>query len=319
MSTTYLFRIDGAKENDDFFAAMVQSANHVYAGVELRVGSVGWIPDLLKVVVDEPPDRCSLTLIELEATEPAALISCRKYLPESSAGVLSAFSDYLDRVIRQCRSSADRRESEFAKLKSILSESRQTTIRTAGALRSSTVVVEELPLIDQPERAAQPRAIRKVEQGPARVFQGVLRLSAREGKGFARSVMILDAVIRRRDHSSATLHAWRGRAPLKGVLREKTQDYSAIRKAVLESQHGATLDFEGVLSDLVRIWSEARGQTFDPEQIRRLINCYFPVALTIRRDQHMTGVFEMARKHLAETATGKVCGLGSQDCGVGQT
>jgi hypothetical protein len=114
MPTTYLFRIDGAKDNDDFFGAMRASVQHVYAGADFRVGAAGWIPDLVKLVVDEPPARCSLTLIELEATESVALISCRKYLPEDSASIVSAFRKYLDRVISQCRISADPREAEFS-------------------------------------------------------------------------------------------------------------------------------------------------------------------------------------------------------------
>ena len=110
---TCLFRIDGAKENDAFFAAMRSSASLVYAGLDFRVGSAGWVPDLVMVSVAEPPRRCSLTLIELEATESVALISSRRYLPENSAEILAAFMAYLGRVIRQCRSTADARGSEF--------------------------------------------------------------------------------------------------------------------------------------------------------------------------------------------------------------
>src|SRR5438552_1857138 len=148
MSTIYLFRVDGAKDNDAFFASMRSSVSHAYAGVDFRVGGAGWVPDLVRVIVDDPPDRCSLTLIELEATESVALMSCRKYLPENSADILKAFNDYLDRVIRQCRSSADTREADFAGLKAVLSEISQVTVTTAGALRSSTSFVEELALID---------------------------------------------------------------------------------------------------------------------------------------------------------------------------
>src|SRR5437899_9390134 len=130
MSTVYLFRVDGAKDNDEFFGATRASAHHVYAGADFRVGAAGWIPDLVKVVVEEPPERCSLTLIELEATESVALISCRKYLPEDSTGIFSAFNDYLDRVVRQCRSTADPRESEFVRLKIVLSTVSQVMITT---------------------------------------------------------------------------------------------------------------------------------------------------------------------------------------------
>src|SRR5262245_39404254 len=110
MPIAYLFRIDGAKDNDAFFSALRPEMAHVFAGVEFRVGAGGWIPDLVRIIAEETSDRYSLTLIELEATESVALISCRKYLPEKSVDILAAFDDYLSRVIRQCRSTADARE-----------------------------------------------------------------------------------------------------------------------------------------------------------------------------------------------------------------
>jgi hypothetical protein len=303
MSTVYLFRVDGAKDNDEFFGAMRASARHVYSGVDFRVGTVGWIPDLVKLVLEEPPDRCTLTLIELEATESVALISCRKYLPENSANILAAFTEYLDRVICQCRTSADPREPEFVRLKAILSQVSQVTVTTAGALRSSTAFVEELPLMDQPKLAAQARAIQEDQEDKARAFQGVLRLSAHEAKALARCVMILDAVLRRRDHSSATFHAWRGQArsqPLKRLLTENKGSHPALRALVFEAQNrGITVDFEKVLSELVEIWSAARGNSLDPEHTRKLVSRYFPVALPIRGHEQMAGIFEIARKQLS--------------------
>lgn len=306
MPAVYLFRVDGAKDNDDFFGAMRSSVGHVYGGVDFRVGVAGWIPDLVRVVVEQPSGRCSLTLIELEATEAVALISCRKYLPENSVNILSAFGEYLDRVIRQCRTSADPRGSEFASLKATLSQATQVTVTTAGALRSSTAFVEELPLIDQPKMAAPLRAIQEDRQDQSRVFQGILRLSAHEAKALARCIMILDAVIRHRDHSSATFHAWRGQArtqPLKRLLSENNGNHPALRAFVFEAQNrGITVDFEQVLAEVVEIWSAARGGQLDPEHTRRLVSGYFPVALPIRGHEQMTGVFETARKHLAEEA-----------------
>ena len=72
--------------------------------------------------MSEPPDSCTLTLIELEATEPVALISCRKYLPEASADIVAAFYAYLDRAIRQCQTTADPRKSELVHLKTLYRE-----------------------------------------------------------------------------------------------------------------------------------------------------------------------------------------------------
>ncbi len=306
MSTAYLFRIDGAKDNDDFFAAMRTSVSHGYAGVDFRVGAAGWIPDLVKVVVEKSSDRCSLTLIELEATESVALISCRKYLPENSTDILNAFSDYLDRVIRQCRSTADPREHEFFRLKSVLSQIEHVTVTTAGALRSSTCFVEELPLIDQPTLVAQPRPVREEKAQPERIFRGLLRLSAQEANALARCVMIIDAIIRNRDHSSATTRTWLGRArtqPLKVLLIENCDIHPALRAFVLERQRrGATLDFEIMLSELIDIWSVALERSVDLERSRNLVSGYYPVASAIKAHDHMAAVFETARKHVGEEA-----------------
>jgi hypothetical protein len=265
---TYLFRIDSAKDNDEFFATLRTSATHVYAGVDLHIG-VGWVPDLVKVVVEESPDRCSLTLIELEATESAALISCRKYLPEKSADILSVFSDYLGRVIRQCRSTADSREHEFARLKVVLAESTQIIVTTAGALRSSAHSLEELHLIDQPKVAGRPRPIQHDQPESNRTFQGVIRLTRREAEALARCVMILDAVMRGHDRSGPRFECWRRRAtsqPLKRFLTQNDVVHPSLRSLIFESKHGGiTLDFEQVLLDLIAMWTAARKEQVDPD------------------------------------------------------
>jgi hypothetical protein len=296
---TYLFRIDGAKDNDEFFAAMCSSVSHVYAGADFRVGAVGWIPDLVKIVVEEPLNRCSLTLIELEATESAALVSCRKYLPENSAEILSAFSGYLDRVIRQCRSTADLRESEFARLKDAISQVSYVTISTAGGLRSSTRLVEELLLIDQPKLVVQPQHVQHEQEDSRRTFRGVVRLTRLDAEALARCVMILDAVIRRCDHSGTRFEIWIRRArsqPLKRLLTENKGSHPALRSLVLAPKHaGVTLDFEQLLSEVIEVWLQALRRQPNQEQVRTAISCYFPLAAGIKGHESMTAVFETAR------------------------
>lgn len=302
---TYIFRVDSAKDNDAFFDAMRPSASFVYAGIDFRVGSVraNWIPDLVRVTVADPPDHCSLTLIELEQTESVALESCRKYLPENSAAIFDAFNDYLDRVIRQCRSAADPRESEFVNLRATLSNAKHLTITTAGALRSSPSFVEELPLIDQPTYVAPSQEVKQDGREVTKCcFQGVLRLSEREAKALGRCVMVLDAVIRQRDHSSAIFRAWRGQdrsQPLKQLLLKNGDSRPALRAFVFETKgRGITLDFDAVLSELVEIWSTAGTTQVDPEHIRTLISGYYPTASAIRGHDRMTAVFEAARRFL---------------------
>jgi hypothetical protein len=304
MPTVYLFRIDSSKDNDDFFEALNPAAAHVYAGSDFRIGTVDWIPDFVKVVVDDSASRCSLTLIELEATESEALRSCRKFLPENSTAIVQAFVDYLGRVIRQCQSTADRRADNFKRLKTLLSEVEHVTVSTAGALRSGTGFVEELPLIDQPKIDAIPRSIEDNHQIDTREFRGMIRLSASDAKAVARCAMILDAVVRGRDHSDAIFRTWRGQnrsQPLKYLLKHNAGLYPILRSFLFEKGNsGLNLNFEAILAELAEIWSSARKMTIDSERIRTLIISYYPTANKVTSHEPMTEIFKIARRQLAK-------------------
>jgi hypothetical protein len=294
-----------AKDNDTFFDAMRSSVSHVYAGADFHVGAGGWIPDMLKLVVEEPPDQCCLTLIELEATESAALISCRKYLPEDSVVILRTFNDYLDRVIRQCHSTADSRETEFSRLKAVISSAKHFAVTTAGGLRSSMHFVEELPLIDQPNVTGQTRIVQQDCQDSQPTFHGVVRLTRLKVEALSRCVTILDAVVRQCDHGDTRLEIWRRprKNPLKRLVANSNGTYPGLRSLVLQSiSAGITLDFEKVLSELAEIWSNACQKSFEKDYARRLVAHFFPVATTIRGHDRMVGVFEKARKLVAEEA-----------------
>jgi hypothetical protein len=235
-----------------------------------------------------------------------ALNSCRKYLPENSGDIVHAFSDYLNRVIRQCRSTADPREREFVGLKGALSGAEHVTVKTAGALRTQTRFVEELPLLDQPKRIVTPRSIQENHQEEICHFHGALRLSAKEAKALARCVMVLDAVVRGFDHSAATFKNWRGQdrsQPLKYLLKKNRKIYPTLRSFVLETENrGITLDFEMVLSEVVAIWSSALNKPLNRERIRAFMSRYYPVAHNIKSHEQMAGIFETARKHVSEEA-----------------
>ncbi len=296
---TGLFRIDGSRENDEFFAASRSSVSLVYAGLDFRVGASGWVPDLVKVAIAEQEGRCSLTLIELEATKSVALISCRKYLPENANEIVAAFGAYLDRVIRQCKSNAHPHEPEFIHLKELLSQAKEIVVTTAGALRSSTFFVEELPLMGQPGLvAALPQVKQDLLEERERVFHGLLRLSQQDGRALMRSVVVLDAIVRQDHHSAATFHAWRAKSPLRQLLSKDGQGRPELRKLVLETQNrGVTLDFEKVLSELAELWSASWRDAEDRERIRAVINSYYPVGAAIKGLDRMAAVFEEALKH----------------------
>jgi hypothetical protein len=303
--SSFLFRIDGAKDNDEFFESMRLGITHVYAGVDLRIGAPGWIPDLVKVEFEADSSRCLLTLIELEATETVALISCRKYLPESSDQILDGFIEYIDRVIRQCRSTADQRCAEFIKLKAALQSAENVQVTTAGALRSSTHFVEEMPLLDQPcggTRSSAPNS--KVVDQP-REFTGTLRLSADDVSALSRCILVLDAIVRKLDHSTATFRTWRGQErsqPLKRSLNQSSGSFPKLREFIFRdtAYRGMTLDIEPVLSDLMELWIIAGVQDIDRARAVAFLESYFPVALEMGGDHRMPLVFEAARIHLSK-------------------
>ena len=283
--------------------------SYVYAGVDIQVGSSGWSPDFIKISVGESKEF-KLTLIELDATESIVRISCRKYLPENSTDIIRSFCKYLDRVITQCQSTAHPHEHEFIRLKTMLSKAGKIIITTAGALRSSTSFVEELSLLDQPERIVQMQSVEMTSQLTPRIVilnfnDKILRLSPLEAKLLSRPVLILDAVIRKDDHGVATFSVWRQnqlkhRPHFKNLRQDTTRP--SLRSLLFETvNRGITLDFEALLSELAVMWSDATKTQFDQERVRNLVRGYYPIALEIKREEEsMRSIFETARKFLSE-------------------
>jgi len=300
MIATYLFQIDGAKDNDAAFVALRVSQCHVYRGVDLKVGKIGWAPDLVHVTFDEDAGKYSLRLIELEATEPNALISCRKYLPESSESILSEFKDYLQRVIRECRSRADSREHEFEKLIQGLSRAKNITITTVGALRSDAKIVEELALFDQPKLCIPQQQNLQNQQSGNRPFKGELVLSADDAKAYSRCIMILDAKVRGFDCSDATLHSWRGQdrsQPLKYLLKKDQNRYPFLFLFIMgASNRGIKLDCEKILDELSCLWSAHLAKPPDRERVRNSLERYFPESKTIKSHDRMPVIFDHVTK-----------------------
>jgi hypothetical protein len=306
MSTVYLFQIDGAQNNDAFFNLVRPCASYFYKGIVFRVGDAPWIPDGVRV--DMQKSRCLITLIELEDTRANALISARKYLPENSSLILRSLTEYLDRVISSCESTGDSRETGFASLKEILAQGGPIDLQTAGALRSSGEIVEQLPLIDQFHliQAHSPQSdgtlreavVPKDIENKPQPFQGVLRLDADRAKSLGRCVLILDAVIRGQDHSASTCHSWRTKAPLKRALRHANENPTLQDLVIRAGKTGLTLDFETLLAELVRVWASA---DFTLEDVRRMIHDYFPAASRVGGKDKMERVFEEARGCLKAT------------------
>jgi hypothetical protein len=135
-------------------------------------------------------------------------------------------------------------------------------------------------------------------------FRGMMRLSPNDAKAVARCIMVLDAVVRGRDHSDAVFRTWRGQSrsqPLKYFLNHNPEGYPTLRFFLFEKGNsGLELDFEEVLVELNKIWSSAKKRQIDRERIRALIISYHPVADKITSHALMTRIFEAARAYLSE-------------------
>lgn len=272
------------------------------------VGEAPWIPDGVRVEVDEARAESCVTLIELEETKSEALISSRKYLPEDSTTILRSLDEYLQRKIGECQSTADDRGSALVHLRASLQKSSSVTVKTAWALRSSRSIEEGLHLIDQP-LAVRSKGLSRDNSfgdgGRADVanaqdtssevieFRSVRRLSQQEAHVLGRCVLILDAVVRHKDHSGATFHAWRTKAPLRHLLKVTAQKSPVLKQLLFETANsGITLDCEALINELLQIWPTIH----EPEYIRDLMGAFFPHCLEIKGHKKMSGIFEIARQ-----------------------
>src|SRR5579859_5078721 len=129
----FLFRFDGARDNNPYIEIAQERGFVVFAGTAMQIGP--WTPDFMRVMLDEDGQNCEIAIIELEANATAARISARKYLPESSQLVIEAFLSYIDRICIQCRTTADPRLREFINLKAAINNGPNLTVLTAGSLK----------------------------------------------------------------------------------------------------------------------------------------------------------------------------------------
>jgi hypothetical protein len=293
----YLFRFDGAKDNDEFFEkARHESEVMYYAGIEMRIGP--WIPDGIRVrFSDGPggPGEIQIVLIELEPTDVQARISARKYLPEPSNGVIQSLREYLERVEAQCRASGDPRLPEFRRLAAALGSVGYGQVSSAGHRRDCLSPVETLALIDNDRAFA-------VQSRPAAVptkfvFGGDVILTPLQNKILARAVRVLDATVRGHDHSGAALKNWLAHRtqPLRCALSLSPDLFPALR-ALLESerQRGTRVSCDAIADDLAQLWS-ASGRAWNAEQVAFLVNNYWPIASLLKKFSAMPDVFTEAR------------------------
>jgi hypothetical protein len=298
----YLFRFDGAKDNDEFFdRARHESDVLYYAGIEMRVGP--WIPDGIRVRVSDRPDEpggIQIVLIELEPTEVQARISARKYLPEASSAVIQSLRGYLERVEAQCRATGDPRLPAFRRLAAALWPIGYGQVSSAGHCRDCLNPVETLALIDNGRTfVVQPRPAAVLAQF---VFAGDVILTPAQHKILARAVRVLDATVRGHDHSAAAFKSWLAHRtqPLRQALSSSPAHCPALR-ALLESerQRGTRVSCDAIGADLAQLWS-ASGRLWNAEQVALLLTNYWPIAARLKKDSAMPAVFAEARRVVSE-------------------
>ena len=301
----FLFRLDMAKENEQFLAIRQgRGVDQVYSGTPMKVGP-GWIPDFFELAIERDANVLSLTLIELEATDIVARASCRKYLPEPSSKILDVFIGYLDTVISQCRSTADARLNDFGDLRSLVAEGRQISVRTAGALRTSAELIEDYPLIDQPERASA-AAVGSAEAPSSFSFDGERRLTRSESDGLRRAVRFLHAVIVGRDHSGGLLRSWGNlhNKPLDDDVERDQTTYPLLHSLITaKTVHGLRVDCDGLAAELAALWSVKGSETITAERVAGIISTFAPVAAAFPLHESMENIFSQAREALRATAS----------------
>lgn len=302
ISRRFLFRIDGAQENDAFLEGTRSAGSVVYAGVSLTLMR-GWIPDFVEVAVADDA-TCTVTLIELEATENAAVVGARKYLPEPSEAIRSALFNYLERVLARCRSSADPRVADFQSLRDPLGGSRPIVFQTAAALRQPPRIVETLPLHDQGVNR-QPVAISPpAVQVDIDHLNGEVSFSPRLHKSVSRTILILDAVVRGWDKSDASLRAWRNlrSQPLRRQIEDRSADFPALTSLLLGSKTGVRLTINDAAHELSEIWNQFQPGRHSDISVLSAIRTFLPIDRTLDPSAPVREALSRARAVLREHA-----------------
>jgi hypothetical protein len=303
MNATFLFRLDGSKDNDTFFELRRnQGVDDVYSGTPLKIGP-GWIPDLVEVKADTGARLVTITLIELEASETVAKESSRKYLPEASTQIIESLVGYLNGVIAQCRQTADPRAEKFQNLLQFISDGPSFAVRTAAALRNAPSFVEDFPLIDQPSSTGSLASHQRMTTNLF-LFEGSKLLSRTESNGAIRAIRMFDDVIHARDLSGGTFRSWlKSRVQLLyRELEDPGQKYPELRRLISKKRdRGIRLDCGAACRELAEMWHSSQQFRLTPNQIGNAITNFYSVAIAFREHEPMHVVFEKARSAMQET------------------
>jgi len=305
MTDRYLFRLDGSRENDEFFSLYSSpSCRATYSGTPMKIGP-GWIPDFLEVKVSNGGLDFKVILIELEATQTTALESARKYLPENPISAVEAFKTYLNAIIGQCRVTADPRIKDLKHLLGLVSAAPRIQIFTAAGLRDSKEFVEVLPLIHQAASSSLHPAASRIPTAERFEAKGQRVLSRREAEGLQRTVRILDAVVTGRDDSGGNFHSWQNvrEKPLHQYAAEQSSTAPELNRLLHRPRNrGLRVDLDKLLEELLAVWSRSNHLQTSKQQIAVSIEEYLPIAHRFRAHTPMRVIFQEARQILAKNS-----------------
>lgn len=128
-------------------------------------------------------------------------------------------------------------------------------------------------------------------------------LTRQQTRVLYRAVLILDAVIRQKDHGAASLKAWLGgrTQPLKILVLQRREDFPEMEKFFEANKNsGIRLSMEQFISELANLWSTIKDGQLDSLKVRHLLSTYIPVAAPLRMHEPMQLVFEKARSLVTE-------------------
>jgi hypothetical protein len=301
----FLFQFDGATANKRFAERWQQQYGGVmFAGATLRIGP-GWTPDFLEIGVESSSAKLQLRLVELEATDAVAREACRKYLPESSDGIVKAFSNYLDVVLARCKVSADPRIDSIQHLKQFLGTNPTLVVETAGSLHNSSDYLEVFPLIDQ--HSGDFPAVLHSSNSEAIPFlcENKRALSRKQVEVLWRVIRILHVVVAGKDHNDGSLDSAsrRLRKQFDAALNGSVTIHPELTKLhSLDSKNGAHVDCDRIALELSELWSSYL-EHVTPNLVRSWIDDFYAHALHAGKRQLVRTLFEQARTVVAHHAS----------------
>ncbi len=137
-----------------------------------------------------------------------------------------------------------------------------------------------------------------------RPLVGELFLSARDHKSVSRSILILDAVVRGRDNSDASLRVWRNLRgqPLRYYIRDNSATFPTLPVLLIGSKTGVRVIAEDAARELSVIWNEFHPGRYSAASVLDVLRKFLPIDLELHLHAPVQDAFKMARLVLNDGA-----------------